>query len=682
MARSHLVKEDFRAFRERNYSESSTSDESSGSFASCLEEPEERSDGDGNESRCSLVGALEDAPDPQEATWQSRTCPPSGTFFALTREFITLFTTLHFEHECVAGVYVCVICQQALRVLQKIRAAIRGDPHGRQTILNNCSFMKVLLNLCDLDAPVGPRICTVVSRDVRCFYQKELHMSLRASVELLSDNEAGMRRWQLFLGKAVETIKPLTYVAKFSKPPRAASLSAVANSVGTEKENVDGQVDEYLLKKTRPSEMPVEAGELSNFKVVGSLDTQHLWVYSSAETRESVQTLSKSILEFLGYSEDSGHRVHAPTVGSIVGVMSSSEHARRVLVLQVKGCVADVWAMDYGDIYQVSWADLVDLPPSFKCIPAQVGLCILTDVRAVPYLNLLKECIRTLRTLTSHQKNEVVYHNSMVHRMSQLGGFRVLCNLMSCPDQECRLCAIVCMLQTCQRQAGRAALSAAGCVPGVLGKLLSAPHSGTGRRADDTELEHVVELLTSHLQLLGPPLPLQGPWLQCLPLEPPAALAADQRTHAPRGRFYLRDTLADFECDATHELRAPTQMKDASARTLSKHFCSFLNTWRPCTLYYGITRDRYVRGVRVNHEERDCVRRGVDFTAGNLRPHLTSSSYSVVFVPVLRSPDDPPSSSFRSVVEVRVCGVPQTVYTTSDGECFLREGGVTYQATT
>ncbi|KAG0414117.1 hypothetical protein HPB47_008724 [Ixodes persulcatus] len=342
------------------------------------------------------------------------------------------------------------------------------------------------------------------------------------------------------------------------------------------------------------------------------------------------------------------------------GFMSSSKHARRVVVLQVQGDAADVWSMDYGDIYQVPWSTLVDLPPSFKCIPAQVGLCIL----------------------------KVSYHASMVHEISRLQGFKVLCDLVSCPDQECRLSAIVCMLQSCRRHLGQAALSEAGCVPAVLEHLrkLLVKHVPVNYNSDIQEKQHLVRLLQTMFlhneQLLDKYADSDHPRPQPLHTELLAVNPSDGRALVPRGRFYLRGTLADFGCDGTHELRPLPNMKQASARTLAKIFCSFLNTWRPCTIYYGITRDHFVRGVSVNHEERDGLRRGVDFMVGNLRPHLTSSSYSVEFVPVLRSPEDPPESSFKSVMEVRVCGVPQTVYTTSDGECFLREGSCTYQATT
>ncbi|EEC07625.1 hypothetical protein IscW_ISCW006223 [Ixodes scapularis] len=523
----------------------------------------------------------------------------------MTREFVSLFTTLHFERKCIAGVYVCVTCQQALVVLQKIVTAMRNNPQGRQQILNNCTFMKVLLNLCDLDAPVGPRICSVIGRHVSWFYQRGLNRPLIDSVEILPDTEASIKLWQLFLGKAVDKIKPLTYVTKFSKSFKSFNLPEGASSMWTKTEDASKETDHALLEALKPSQTPVQVGELSMLEVVGCLDAQHLWVYSGGETKESIQSLSESILEFLGTLTEPGPRQHAPTIGSIAGFMLSMS-----------------------------------------------------------------------------------YHASMVHQMSRLRGFKLLCDLVSCPDQECRLSAIVCMLQSCRHHLGHAALSEAGCVPAVLGHLrkLLVKHVPVNYNSDIQEKQHLVRLLQTMFlhneQLLDEYADSDHPRPQPPHTELLAVNASDRRAPVPRGRFYLRGTLADFGCDGTHELRPLPNMKQASARTLAKIFCSFLNTWRPCTIYYGITRDHFVRGVCVNHEERDGLRRGVDFMVGNLRPHLTSSSYSVEFVPVLRSPEDLPESSFKSVMEVRVCGVPQTVYTTSDGECFLREGSCTYQATT
>lgn len=685
--------------------------------------------------------------------WASRT-PRCETFFDMTRSFVACFATLHLERKCVAGVYVCTICQEALTILYKIRLAIKRDPQGRWMILNNVIFMRLLLSLCNTDSTVHPRICAVNGRDVRLSYETGLLRSLKGSVEILQ-GQAGIKRWKLFLGKAVERIRPLTYVVTFSRPFEARKIPAGAATAWVGGHNRHEGPDSLF---ETPQQKRLHVGTLSKLDVVGCQDDQHLWVYCSAETRESVQALTKALTEFLESLGEDGALEDAPSVGSIVGLKSSGEQARRVLVLQVKGNVADVWAMDYGDIYQVSWSVLLDLPPSFKCIPPQVSLCILKDVQAAPFLNLLKECIRTVVSITYHHRSEVSFHSNMTHRMVQLGGFKVLCVLLSCPDYDTRILAVSCLLQSCHHHGGRSKVAESGCVMTVLGRLKKLlekrrPDSYVVHTIEKQRLVNLLQAIFVHneelvdqyadselLQILtkiqrcsapgsvlhrdvdhclqtvlGPAylkrrLPATAKFVAMTPeklLEvkestdqkglrnevecgphiikrlSPASLSSLPSGQAASGHahFYLRSSLVDFDCDDTHELRPVTNMKLASVRTLAKLVCSFLNTWQACTIYYGITRDRFVQGVHLDHAERDALRLGIDAMVKGVQPRLIPSSISVEFVPVLRYAGEIPPRNPKYVVEVQVCGVQQTVYTISGGTCYLREGGLTHEAT-
>ncbi|CAN7991221.1 unnamed protein product [Ixodes hexagonus] len=678
----------------------------------------------------------------------------------MTRSFVSCFSTLHFERKCITGVYVCTACRDALTTLNKLRVALKRDPQGRWAILNNSSFMKLLLKLCDTDSTAGPKICTVNGRDVRWFYERGQHRSLKGRVEMLQDEEACIKRWKLFLGKAVEKIKPLSCIVTFSPPSEARKIpGGAATAWMSDRQNCDHEAPDSLLGKAKEKRAP--AGTLSKLDVVGSLDDQHLWVYCGPEVRKGVRLLSQALMEFLGSLEEDGVLDRAPAVGSIAGLKSSSDQVRRALVLQVNGSAADVWAMDYGDVYQVPWSGLLDLPPSFKCIPPQVSLCILKDVPAAPYLNLLKGCIRTLSCITWHHRSEVLLHANMARRMLHLGGFEVLCGLVSCPDYDTRILAVDCLLQCCHHHCGRFAVAESGCIMAVLSrlkKLLTKRHSDS-YVIHTIEKQHLVNLLqaiflhneelvsqyadSELLQVLtkiqkstSPNTVLYGAVDHCLqtvlgpayterrwvfeqrgvapkcrevtvnpasartpsrdqrfeirPHSPPAKSrhcitekpsCGCQGRPGPSSHFYLRRTLVDFGCDDTHELRPVTNMRLASLRTLAKVVCSFLNTWRTCTIYYGITRDSLVQGVFLNHAERDALRLGIDSMVNYLRPRLVPSSIAVEFVPVLQHAQEVSVGSPKYVVEVRVCGVQQTMYTTSDGMCYLRQGSLTYEAT-
>ncbi|XP_077526802.1 uncharacterized protein LOC144138408 [Haemaphysalis longicornis] len=174
---------------------------------------------------------------------------------------------------------------------------------------------------------------------------------------------------------------------------------------------------------------------------------------------------------------------------------------------------------------------------------------------------------------------------------------------------------------------------------------------------------------------------------------PAASTAASLPSTAPpppsqppaptNGRCYIRNSVLPLRCDETRELLAITNMKMASARVLATLACSFLNSWRPCAILYGISTDGQVRGVELTRDECTSLRRGIEFMVGNLRPRPPEGSFTVKFVPVMWNASQLPHVvATHYVVEVNLCGVPRTVYTTSDGDCFLRRGCETCQANT
>ncbi|KAL3201813.1 hypothetical protein MRX96_053478 [Rhipicephalus microplus] len=518
-------------------------------------------------------------------------------------------------------------------------------------------------------------------------------------------------------------------------------------------------------------------------------------------------------------------RREPPNVGDIVGLVLSSECVQRVLVVKVVEDVASVWSIDHGHFHNISWKDLINVAPSLRSMPPTVALAVLQDVEAVPFLKLLRECVKVLRVATNHGTHEETFHALVVTKVAAFGIADVLSDLFSFPDHVTRMTAAECLIKICRRHNGRQAVAKAACVPKALLRLddLTRSHFLVG---DDHSIAMVTKEMRALLNLLESMffrnerlrLELAKTELlavivrvhQCLPptctvlrdvkrclraiLGAPQGYSSPQRQHqsqhqqqqrqteycnsqqynggsrqnqetssgayrrpqcvhdreaappaqvklvaitpeklkemaalscyptsealqsakaaeaasrplpteipkpmanvppssactggaaapaAPGGRFYIRSTLVSLRSDETHELRPLGSMKQASARTLANLVCSFLNTWKPCSIYYGISLDGFVRGVMLNHEERDALRRGIDFMVGNLRPHLTSTSIGVEFVPVLRHAADKPEEAHHYVVEVWVRGVHPVTYTTSDGECYLREGDMSYRA--
>lgn len=302
-----------------------------------------------------------------------RSSPRHPTFFDLTREFVSCFTELHLDREIIAGLYVCVTCQHALETLKKIRTAIRNDPQGRQAILNNALFMKLLLKLCELDSTDGPRICTVNAVELKQFYKRGGHRLVRSSVEILKDKDITDKCWKELLGRAAESIYPSTYVIRLgrvSKLPWDSSCSWTKEHPGSEVPR-----DQLLKGDTYQRKSAADAEDCQLY-IVGCLDAGHVWAYFGKDVAERVRSLgeSLSVCQF-SLTSDAGRR--KPNVGDILGFVSSSEDIQRVVVLRVEGDMAYVWAMDNGQFHKAPWASMMNLPPSFKHIAPLVSLCIL-----------------------------------------------------------------------------------------------------------------------------------------------------------------------------------------------------------------------------------------------------------------------------------------------------------------
>ncbi|XP_065300989.1 uncharacterized protein [Dermacentor albipictus] len=695
-----------------------------------------------NAHSCRTSHSIDDVGDLQTARAAEKKCflqqqQPRQKFETvadMTNRFVQYFTTLHLERECTAGVYICTVCLSAQRTLARIREAVRKDPQGRRVALNNGKFMKLLVKLCKLESPGPPSICTVTDRKMTNFYETQAYRKLAGTVSILED-EQSEELWKCILGKAVKGIRPLTYTISFQSA-RIPGGSSCMWDKDCYQEPPQGMLISQPKAVGKVNPFPVS--DLKTLDVIRCVDAQRLIVYRSANGKASVDTLNLLLAEF--HQDLTGApREDPPNVGDIVGLFASSDRLLRMLVVEVTEDMAVVWSMDEGHFCKLRWSSLIDVLPSFRCLPPAVGLGVLPGVHAVPSLKLLRECVRTFQTVTDHSGQEASFHVAMVTRMKDYGVIEVLSGLLHCPDYDTRMATATFLTRLCCRQMGRQAVSKAGCVDKVLGRLRklvaiqrqqSSYHMRTEEKLilvnllqsmffrneelclDYADSDHIMILSKIHQSssptcqlyqevdyclrtLLGPAynrcrLPAQIKQVAMTPEklknenlsdEPSMALQHYNEKNAA-GRFYWRDSLVPFRSDQTHELRPVRNMRMASTRTLSKVACSFLNSWQPCTVYYGISREGLVRGVILNHRERDALRQGVDMMVGGLRPRLMPQSIAIEFVPVLRTSKDSRETVSCFVVEVMVRGAPDTVYTTSDGDCYLRAGDMSYQATT
>ncbi|XP_049515506.1 uncharacterized protein LOC119436666 isoform X4 [Dermacentor silvarum] len=658
----------------------------------------------------------------------------------MTDKFVRYFTTMHLERECTAGVYLCTVCLSAQRTLVKIREAVRKDPPGRRIALNNGKFMKLLVKLCKLESRGPPSICTVTDREMTNFYETQAYRKLAGTVSILED-EQSEELWKCMLGQAAKSIKPLTYTISCQSACIPGGSTCMWDKDCYQEPPQDMLIGQpKAVRKVNP--FPVS--DLKTLDVIRCVDARHLIVYRGANGKASVDTLNLLLAEF-HQGLTSAPREDPPNAGDIVGLFVSSDRLLRMLVVEVTEDMAVVWSMDEGHFCKLRWSNLIDVLPSFRCLPPAVGLAVLSDVHAAPSLKLLRECVRTFQTVTDHSGQEgccsleASFHVAMVTRVKDYGAIEVLSSLLHCPDFDTRMITATFLTRLCCRHIGRQAVSKAGGVDKVLGRLRKLVDRRRQRSnytmiteeklilvnllqsmffrneelcLDYADSDHIA--LLSKIQeglspacklyeeveyclrtLLGPAynkcrLPAQVTWVAMTPEklknenlsdEPSVGLQYYNEKNAA-GRFYRRDSLVPFRSDETHELRPVCDMRKASTRTLTKVACSFLNSSKPCTVYYGISREGLVHGVMLNRRERDALRLGVDMMERDLRPRPMLESIGIEFVPVLRTPTDSRETASCFVVEVMVRGAPDTLYTTSDGRCYLRDGDMTYQATT
>ncbi|KAI0243123.1 hypothetical protein LSAT2_008380 [Lamellibrachia satsuma] len=107
-------------------------------------------------------------------------------------------------------------------------------------------------------------------------------------------------------------------------------------------------------------------------------------------------------------------------------------------------------------------------------------------------------------------------------------------------------------------------------------------------------------------------------------------------------RYYVKDDIVSIIDDETHEIRSSGRLEDVSASCIANIVCSFLNTGKGGTVYFGLRKSSALTGSRVNginasRDQRDCFRMGVDKEVmGTIMPVVTAMYYDIIFSPIVR----------------------------------------------
>ncbi|KAK8772862.1 hypothetical protein V5799_012605 [Amblyomma americanum] len=383
---------------------------------------------------------------------------------ALMSRFKEHFTTVHIGHKYVDGEFVCVDCYSAMETLVEIRKAAIKEQDDSSRLLRDEEFMKLLVKLSMFDSPGLPRICSVTCSETRTLYETGAYRNLKATVNVHEDG-AGEELWKGILGKAAESIRLPTYTVNFHGPRLRDGRSSMGLRTVGRGALVD--VPRSNTPRTKQKVNPLPKSDLRKWSVVRCLDDRHLLVCCCAAGREGVNSLNNILAKC---HRDSRPRKHRPEVGEIMGLPTSSECMLRVLVVDFVSDAAVVWTLDEGDFLKLPCRRLVDLLPSFKCLPPSIGLAVLPDVNAAPFLGLLRECIGFFQAVVNfHDKG--AFLQTKIRMLTSLGVVEVLSNLLECFDCATRTASAGCLTQLCELQDGGRAVLEAGCLRKVRGRL-------------------------------------------------------------------------------------------------------------------------------------------------------------------------------------------------------------------
>ena len=158
----------------------------------------------------------------------------------------------------------------------------------------------------------------------------------------------------------------------------------------------------------------------------------------------------------------------------------------------------------------------------------------------------------------------------------------------------------------------------------------------------------------------GPPVAM--PIVQVLPGEPRMA-----------ARVFVLDAYFEEDENKKTEFKASTSQRfevQFIVQMLSKYICAFLNT-QGGVLYYGITDDHIVRGMKLSAQDRDKLRLSIDQCCNSFIPEVDTDIVKVKFEKVVY-PDGLECKDVYVVVIRVLKGDPGQIYFTPDHKAWVR----------
>ncbi|XP_067662364.1 uncharacterized protein [Haliotis asinina] len=143
-------------------------------------------------------------------------------------------------------------------------------------------------------------------------------------------------------------------------------------------------------------------------------------------------------------------------------------------------------------------------------------------------------------------------------------------------------------------------------------------------------------------------------------------------------RQYIYGSQVDFDNDLTHEILPTKELSKVSARTVAEVTCGMLNS-RGGTIYFGVSEDRIVRGMKISRNDRDSFRLGVDRMIMDwISPPVLYIQLELVYTPVFMAtyrpaPDDHIQVTDLYIAEIKIPPSRGTLHSVKD-RCLYRFG--------
>ncbi|XP_071097247.1 uncharacterized protein [Haliotis cracherodii] len=147
---------------------------------------------------------------------------------------------------------------------------------------------------------------------------------------------------------------------------------------------------------------------------------------------------------------------------------------------------------------------------------------------------------------------------------------------------------------------------------------------------------------------------------------------------------YIYGSRVDFCNDVTHEIRPPKELSQVSARAIADVACGMLNS-RGGSIYFGVSEDQIVQGIKIKREVRDSFRLGIDeMMIRQISPPVLYIQFEMIYTPVFKATYRPPPHDYIQVTDLYIAELgirPSrgTLHSTKD--CLYRFGDRTLPLT-